>query len=55
MNEDFVYIMYPVKIDKLKGIGLPFQKEDKPPLEAVEEENFMPLWYGTARFPEDDN
>ncbi|MGM9552212.1 MAG: hypothetical protein ACI3XA_08165 [Clostridia bacterium] len=56
MNEDFVYIMYPVKIEKLKEMGLPFltPKEQKPPVEIVDEENFMPLWYGTARFPEDD-
>ncbi len=54
MNEDFVYIMYPVKIDKLKELGLPFAKEESPKMEIVDEENFMPLWYGNASFPEDD-
>ena len=55
MENDYVYIMYPVKIEKLKEIGLPFIKEEKrPPVEIVDEENFVPLWYGTARFPEDD-
>lgn len=56
MNEDYVYIMYPVKLEKLKNMGLPFlaPKEQKSPVEIVDEEDFMPLWYGTARFPEDD-
>lgn len=55
MQEDYVYIMYPVKMEKLKQMGLPFVKEEKTqPIEMVDEENFVPLWYGNACFPEDD-
>ena len=55
MNEDYVYIMYPVKVEKLKGLGIPFVVEDrKIEAEVIDEENFVPLWYGTASFPEDD-
>ena len=54
LNDEFVYIMYPVKIDKLKAIGLPFFGENSVPLEKPDEENFMPLWYGNAKFPEDE-
>ncbi len=51
--DEYVYIMYPVKIEKLKGI-LPFGEEKASPVENIDEENFMPLWYGNAKFPEDE-
>lgn len=54
LKDEFVYIMYPVKIEKLKGLGLPFTEEKPVLLENVDEENFMPLWYGNAKFPEDE-
>lgn len=55
MDKDFVYIMYPVSIDKLKKMGLPFVEADESkPIDIIEEENFMPLWYSSASFPEDD-
>lgn len=56
MKDDYAYILYPVKTDKLKEIGIPVFDNEKnnKPLEIIDEENFVPLWYGTAKFPEDD-
>lgn len=53
MNEHFAYIMYPIKIEKLKKLGIGFD-EEKQVIEIEENENFVPLWYGTACFPEDE-
>lgn len=54
MNDGFVYIMYPVKLEKLRGIELPFLEKENPAVPKTEEEGFMPIWYGNACFPEDD-
>ena len=56
MKDDYAYILYPVKIDKLNQMGIPMlaNEEKSPPREIIDEESFVPLWYGTASFPEDD-
>lgn len=51
---EYIYIMYPVKIEdatKLPFLPLALRQPDFIP---PDEENFVPLWYGNARFPEDD-
>lgn len=56
MNEksDFVYIIYPVPVDMLRDLPLPFIKEEPPRVPLTDDDSFMPYWYGNARFPEDD-
>ena len=49
---EYVYIMYPIPIDEVKK--LPIFKPVFQPVSLPEEESFVPLWFGTARFPEDD-
>ena len=53
-KSDFVYIMYPVKVEMLEGPSLPFIETEKKQIPMIDEEDFVPLWYGNARFPEDD-
>ncbi|MBQ7876103.1 MAG: hypothetical protein IJ316_02325 [Clostridia bacterium] len=53
-KSDYVYIMCPVPVEMLKGLPLPFLLNDTPAVPLSEDETFVPLWYGNARFPEDD-
>lgn len=53
VNDDFVYILYPVSVEKLKGIVPLFENEVKA-IPLSEDEDFMPVWYGTAKFPEEE-
>ncbi len=53
MNEPkYVYIMYPVELDKIKDIPLPIKENSI--ITVNDEEDFVPLWYGNAAFPEDE-
>lgn len=52
---EYIYIMYPIPIDEAKNLPfLPIGQPPMPPIAADDNENFMPLWFGNARFPEDD-
>ncbi len=53
-KSDYVYIMYPIPVEMLKGLPIPFLLNDTPAVPMSEDETFVPLWYGNARFPEDD-
>ncbi len=53
-KSDYVYIMCPVPVEMLKGLPIPFLTNDMPSVPTREDETFVPLWYGNARFPEDD-
>lgn len=53
-NGEFIYIMYPVRVEKLKKLGLPFLTAEDKVIPIEEEADFMPLWYGNAKFPEDE-
>ena len=48
---EYIYIMYPIPIEDAKRLSptLPL-----PPFTAPDDDSFMPLWFGNARFPEDD-
>lgn len=57
----FFYITYPMPIEAAEEFPLPVRHDEKPlekPLvKAVPlsgEEDFVPQWYGNARFPEDE-
>ncbi|MBQ8003067.1 MAG: hypothetical protein IJ297_06460 [Clostridia bacterium] len=54
-NNDYVYIMIPVKAEMVKNLPLPFLGATPPEVPLAEDESFMPLWYGNSRFPEDDD
>lgn len=52
---DYVYIMYPVPVKMLSELPLPFlPSQDETTVPMSEDDSFVPLWYGNARFPEDD-
>lgn len=52
---EFVYIMYPVPIEVAQKMSLPFlHGNEKVSIPTDEEQDFVPLWYGNARFPEDE-
>lgn len=52
---EYIYIMYPIPIDEAKKLPfLPIGQPPVPPIATDDNENFMPLWFGNARFPEDD-
>lgn len=53
-KSDYVYILCPVPAEMLKNIPLPYPLDPKPPVPMLDDETFVPLWYGNARFPEDD-
>lgn len=50
---EYIYIMYPIPIEEARRLSLP---PFSPPhaFTMEEDESFMPLWFGNARFPEDD-
>lgn len=52
---EYIYIMYPIPIAEAEKFPfLPFSKPSEQPFKIPDEESFMPLWFGNARFPEDD-
>ncbi len=55
---DYVYILYPVKTDALlKSDIFPVLSEPdfSPAVPIQENDTFVPLWYGNACFPEDED
>ncbi len=52
-NIDYVYIMCPVPVSMLKDLPIPFLQPAQP-IPTQEDDDFVPLWYGNAKFPEDD-
>lgn len=52
---EYVYIMCPVPVEKLKDLSIPFLQSESPfSIPLAPDEDFVPLWYGNARFPEDE-
>ena len=49
---EYIYIMYPIPIEEARRLFPP--QFNPPPAFTTEDESFMPLWFGNARFPEDD-
>ena len=49
---EYIYIMYPIPIEEAQRLALP--PFSAPPFVKPDDESFMPLWFGNARFPEDD-
>ena len=50
---EYIYIMYPIPIDEARRLAIP-PFSPPPAFIPPEDESFMPLWFGNARFPEDD-
>lgn len=50
---EYIYIMYPIPIEEARRF-FPPQFTSPPAFTTKEDESFMPLWFGNARFPEDD-
>lgn len=52
---DYVYILYPVKTDALLNSGIVPVLPESNTVPMQDDESFVPLWYGNARFPEDED
>ena len=50
---EYIYIMYPIPMEEARRL-LPPQFNPPPAFTMEADESFMPLWFGNARFPEDD-
>lgn len=54
----FFYITYPMPIEMAEEFPMPVRHDEKSGAEASvpmgKEDDFVPLWYGNARFPEDE-
>ncbi len=50
----YIYIMYPLPIEEAENLPLPFKREASPPKIEYPSEDFVPLWFGNAKFPEDE-
>ncbi|MBR5535226.1 MAG: hypothetical protein IKU60_01125 [Clostridia bacterium] len=51
---EYIYIMYPIPIDEAKNLPFFNKPPQLPSYLQDDNEDFMPLWFGNAKFPEDD-